>query len=306
MNFRSIITTTPLALALFACGGEVPGASQVRADIANPSGSISSKRTVAGAYVTRDAAGPAASIGAFNPGALTAQDLGAVSPARIMAPHFARLQAHVDGRRFQALEESPQSCLNNDEITQAMTASLMAGNTSGSWDVSLDLSSCASIGLSGKISMSGSYDISASGITYEIEEHLDNVCESSSGSCITGDAVLEMSVKAQQDMEMVMGWKLAVTEAGRSLTTKGGIRMAGLGGEGSEVEYVVYVNDESGNEVSMVIKLTNNSFSIRGKDGSLTCTIAADGSGSCDGNLSWDKAFVDALEADPTFNGSGK
>lgn len=322
--FRQLFISTPFALglALVACGGDVPSTGQIKADFESPSGSTKSKQTVAGAYTKNEASASGASLaGSFSPGlgGLTQAGSGQLRKVGIgsmMAPHLARLQARLNGQSTQALGADVDfaACVNNDEITQELTASLASGSTSGSFDVDIDLGSCSAGKMTGKLAMSGSFDIDSDSFTFEVNQTLTNVCETEGNKyCVTGDYVMEATMTAgDSKMEMVVGWYITASwqedGAAKTLVTKGGIRM-GFGGETGlgSAEYLIYVNDENGEEVSLVLKISSTaegaSYEIRGEDGSLTCQIKNDGSGSCGGDLSWDEAYIDSLEADASFSG---
>ncbi len=322
--FRQLIISTPLALglALVACGGDVPSTSQIKADFESPSGSTKSKQTVAGAYTKNQASASASGLASgFSPGlgALTQAGSGPlqrVGIGKVMAPHLARAKAHLEGRSLQALgaDVDFDACVNNDEISQELAASLSSGSTSGSFDVDIDLGTCSGGKMTGKMAMSGSFDIDSDSFTFEVNQTLTNVCETEGNKyCVSGDYVMEATMTSgDSKMEMVVGWYLTATwqeeGAARSLVTKGGIRLgfAGQSGDGS-AEYLIYVNDESGEEVSLVIKMTSTAdgftYEVRGNDGSLTCQINNAGEGTCGGDLSWDAAYVDTLEADASFTG---
>lgn len=318
---RNIFITTPFALglALAACGGDVPSTSQIKADFESPSGSTKSKQTVAGAYTKNQAAGTASGLASsFSPlGGLSAAGQGSalerVGVARMMQPHLARLSQHVSGKVARGLSAATDfdACMDSEEIGQELASSLATGSTSGSFDVDIDLSSCSGGQLTGSIAMSGSFDIDGESFVFEVSQVMTNVCETSGNKyCVTGEYLMEATM-ANEQMSLVSGWYATATweedGAQRSLVTKGGVKL-GLGGDAGSVEYLVYVTDENGEEVSLVLKIDTTAdgtttVSIRGSDGSLDCTIDSSGGGSCGGDLSWDDAYVDTLEADPEFSG---
>lgn len=140
---------------------------------------------------------------------------------------------------------------------------------------------------------------------------MTNVCETSGNKyCVTGEYIMEATM-ANEQISLVSGWYVTATwdedGAQRSLVTKGGVKFdLSASGQDGAIEYLVYVTDENGEEVSLVLKITTTgegtTLSIRGSDGALTCTVNSDGSGSCDGDLSWDEAYVDSLESDAAFS----
>lgn len=317
---RNIFITTPFALglALAACGGDVPSTSQIKADFESPSGSTKSKQTVAGAYTKNQASGTATGLASsFSPlGGLTAAGRGSalerVGLARMMQPHLARLSQHVTGKVAQGLSTAGEfdACMDDEKIGQELAASLSSGSTSGSFDVDIDLASCSGGQLTGSIAMSGSFDIDGQSFVFDVSQVMTNVCETSGDKyCVTGEYVMEATM-TDATISLVSGWFVTATwdedGAQRSLVTKGGVKLDLTGGDTGAMEYLVYVTDENGEEVSLVLKITTSgegaTLSIRGSDGSLTCTVNSDGSGSCDGDLSWDEAYLDSLESDEAFS----
>lgn len=314
---QKLVLTTPFALGLMlmACGSNVPGTDQVKQDFENPTGSTKSKQSVAGAYAANNASASSSALaGGFSPfggasasGALTQAGGSALQRARLdrMAKKpLALLQERATGQVQRALSAADVEC-GNDEIGAELQGDLQSGSTSGSFDVEIDLGACSNGELTGSVSMSGSYDIDTDdgSFVFEISQKMNNVCETSGDKvCVNGDYEMEATF-ANEKIQMVTGWLVTATwndGVARSIESKGGLRI-GFSGDDGTIEYLVYVTDENGEEVSLVLKLTSSAegtgLEIRGNDGSITCTVAADGSGSCSGDLAWDAAFVDSLDA---------
>lgn len=314
----TLATSLALGLAAAACGGNVPSADRIKADFESPSGSTKSRQTVAGAYATNEASSTAGRLaGAFSPvgGALTQvqRPIERVGIARMMSPYIARLQERVEGKSSRALSSGVdfEACGNSQEIESQLAESFASGSTSGSFDVDVDLGACSGGQLTGKLSISGSFDVDTDSFVFDVTETMVNVCETEGEKyCINGEYQMEATMTSAK-IELVTGWYATAswTEDGaaKSIVTKGGIRL-GFDEMGSgAAEYLVYVKDENGEEQSLVLKIeaTNEgvTYSIRGNDGSITCTIDSSGAGQCDGDLTWDAAYVDQLESSEDFTG---
>lgn len=316
LNSKIRIATTALfALTLAACGSKTPSIDQVKADFESPSGSTKSKQSVAGAYAKQNSSGPATSFaaGGFAGGGfgLTQAGPGAFTRQNVVNPLLSYIRARALGVKYQGLSEAQDSsCFDQSNVS----GSGSADGTSGSVSYSVDLGACSGGALTGQLTVDAEFELDqAAGILhYEVEQTMDQVCSTEPASCVDGTMTMEMDLNfndltGQGASNLVAGWFFTITEDGKTYETKGGMRLDADSASGAtKFEYLVYVKDENGQEVSLVISfeddgMGNSSLKITGSDGSISCTANADGSGSCDGDLSWDGAFIEELEADEDF-----
>lgn len=298
-----IITATAfVSFAVAACGGsDAPSIDQIKADFENPSGSTKDKQSVAGAYSKQNSSQGAAGFaaGGFAGGGfgLTAADTDKLAPFarfqpnRILAP---ALRARAMGYTYRGLSEAQTGAC----FTQAdLIGGVSPGDTSGSFSSSKDLSTCAE-GMTGTLSIDGEWEVdtTAQSFRYKIEYTYANVCVTADNLCIDGSMAMEMesggSTTGTANFSLIAGWFYTLKEGTKTYETKGGMRLAANESGAGRFEYLVYVKDSSGNEVSLVISYEtdgqgNAVLKIRGDDGSITCTVSADGSGACDGDLNW-------------------
>jgi hypothetical protein len=296
-----------------ACGGGGPDTNKVRADFDSPSGKTSDKDAVIAANGKRSAGGgatgAAGALGGFGGFGLSARDVstGPFADVRIglvndMVMRDLRRRTPVSARLQAQESEGISSCFTPDNI------SVSGGGSSASYSASIDLGSCSgthtgSLNLEGEFSFDeGTGDIDG---VYEVE--YVNVCETSSGVCISGSFALEIQQSGQTGTYL-MAWDLTTSGGeGGTIATKGGMRYS-LGDSTEDYEFLAYVRDSSGVEVSYVMKFTqdaegNATLSITGSDGSIECTFNADGSGSCSGDydFDWEEGYADSIESNPAF-----
>ncbi len=316
MNFKNL---SQLALAgalgatLVACGGsDTPSADKVRADFQSPSGSVKDKNQLAEASISKNAS---SDLGALAGGLNFGLGLSSQKQTGLARLEFSKqyggvlrqLQDVVRGRSSRALSARNYSaCTDGDQIANAMQSSL-AGSSGGSFEYSVDLASCSSGELTGSMNIAGEFDVDvgAQEFTFTITQKFVAVCETSGDKkCVDGEFLTEATF-ANNAIEMVAGWSATATwtEDGkdRKIDSKGGFKLSGLGDDSrASIEYLVYVTLDDGTEVSFVLSIqTSESGTViayRGTDGSTQCTISSDGAGSCDGGLTWDEAFADAIE----------
>ena len=307
----SILTT----LLLAGCGSGTPGIDTVRGDLDNPTGSINEKSAVAAAAQRQSNSGPASSIGGTNPfgaGGLTAAGksasrLDALLPLRPFFQHVERAtgtRVSIHGLRAEQFEANGFfDCFAN------ALAQVSGGVSGDSFDASyeIDFDQCPDSGLSGRlvVDISGKVDQATGSFDMEASYEYDQLC-------VLGDVVLCQTGRMDLEgdgsisttggdiaLNTIAAWDIKTTlrEAGneRKFVNKGGLEMkidsTNTMTNGS-FRMVVYLTDSKGQEVSYTLTLKFNdagsSFTIRGKDGTLTCTLSGS-SGSCtgDGSLEW-------------------
>jgi hypothetical protein len=319
---KKILFTSLTAATVFAvgCGSNVPSTDQVRSDFQSPSGKTSDKQGVMAVNGQQGGAGKAISVAGsgstFGGLGLTADGkvsaLTHLQPKNLLGPLVQRIGARHFGYQVQELR-SAQSGECGNAFANA-TGSVT--DTSGSFSVTIDLSSCDPE-LSGTMTMDVEYEIdqAAGGLSMTIEQSLDNVCEKAGDqACVSGDMLMEMKLNfgavssgmQTGSADFLTAWALDATwkEGGKDLSasTKGGMRAAANNSQAS-VEYLFYVKDSTGAEVSYVMTAVANddgsaSISIKGGDGELTCSVMANGAGSCTGTggeISWTDAELVAL-----------
>lgn len=298
------------AVALTACGSG-PNVDQVRNDFDNPSGSISDQTGVVNAQAQVQGAGPGAELGsdpfAFigGGGALTAapaKGFRQAHAAHVLSPYFNRQLAQLRTgdhslRRFDLTDVDAdfEACAAQLE-SQLSNISASPGDTSIDISVELDLS-CVE-GFSGSMRIDAKAELEDTRIDYEMTASYDQVCYE--GLCVDGDFAYEFALSLDGlggNADLFGAWNFTVSGNGYDLTSKGGMRVAADDSSAS-VEYLFYVADSDGNEVSYVLRADVDAsmatISVTGADGSITCTANADGSGACDGDLSWTAADIEA------------
>lgn len=314
----TLTATVAMTLGLVGCGGSnAPSIDTVKQDFTSPSGSTKDKASVAQAYSKQSNSSAASRVvgGGFVPGGLIAKPVGIekLQARHMFAPLFEYLAARAKGVQVSGLRASQDagwSCFTAEDFS---SASVSGDGTSGSFSFSKDLSTCTGGELTGNMSVDAEFEMdqAAGSFTYKMEEELSAVCETSGAkTCVTGTYVIEMEYGGAETGAFFAGWFLDVTweedGAQKAMQTKGGLRLNSTATEQS-LEYLVYVKDEAGAEHSLVFTVKVNgegttTITVRGTDGSIDCTIQADGSGSCTGDLTWDDAYVDSLEDNPELS----
>ncbi len=315
MNFKNLSQLAlvgALGATFIACGSDVPKADRVRADFQSPSGSVKDKSQLAEASISQDAS---SDLGVLAGGLNIGLGLSSQKQTGLARLEFSKqyggvlrlLQDVLQGRSSRALSARDFSaCTDGDQISSAMQNSLSSAGTSGSFDFSIDLATCSSGELTGQMSVSGEFDVDtgAQKFTFTLTQKFTAVCETGGDKkCVDGEFLTEATF-ANDTIEMVAGWAATATwtEDGkaRKIDSKGGLKLSGLGDDSGKVEYLVYVSLDDGTEVSFVLSIeTSQSGTViayRGTDGNTQCTISSDGSGSCDGGITWDETFADAIE----------
>lgn len=328
------------ALALSACGSSGPDVSQTKQDFNSPSGSVNDEQTVAAAYGSNQASGPATRIAggaSAGFGGLTAS--GVKGLERLNAAHILRPHILAQARAVQTGTEVGQVRLGLvEEDVQALSgcysgAGVSGDASGGSIDVTMDLSSCTE-DLTGSVVMTGDFSRSDTKIEYTLKQTFNQVCEKSGQeACVDGTFVIEMVLDlgnlnvggdigsgdasaGSLNMEYNAAWDVKATwkENGNSLsgTSKGGMRMVlDETTKQAVFEFLAYVKDSTGKEVSVVLSIKSGgegaTFTIKGSDGEVSCQIASDGSGSCTGDgktLEWTAEEAKAhIQAGLSFEG---
>lgn len=334
------------AFALTACGGG-PDIDKVREDFNNPSGSTKDQKGVMAANGKRDASESALRLTTGIPGAgLTATGkvygIEKIGPRYMFERDIRRVWAHAQSKNLQALsaaqfDDEPTSgdCNNSPEAQAAMEklyADLIkdavspfggGGSASASTDFTVDLATCSNGELSGTLEVVMEVEFDSDSMRFAIEEKFIDVCEAQGQqACINGNLIMEatgmgLSGGEGGTLEFLTAWELDATwtEDGKALSakTKGGIRLA-ADDNMFGMEYLIYVIDSSGEEVSYVMRFAANAdgswtLEYEGADGKLSCTANADGSATCTGtdesgaafDLSWTDAEYDDVLDDEDF-----
>lgn len=238
-----------------------------------------------------------------------------------------------DGDSFgNGCDDAPEAKAAVNEALQDLIgdAALGGRSASGSASYSIDLSTCSGGELTGIVNDEIEIDVESDGqgggsFRFKITREMVNVCETGGGkACVSGTFLLEVSARgfAQQSFgqaETIAAWELTATMDGKTLETKGGVRVELEGNETSgraRIEILAYAKASTGEEVSFVLTIEGNSstgevtLSYRGRDGQIYCTAHADGSGECratnsDGAqaiLTWTAAEYDQ-ELEESFGG---
>ncbi len=332
--------TSPLCLSLLlpiaaACGSG-PDISSIKNALDNPTGSVNDKGGVTAAAQRQQANGSAGSVGAISPfggGALTisgAAERPAVQPMfamDAMKPFFEHVERRfgraMNIRELRTADDDFDSCFN-DAFAQAAT--LDPNGDSFDMKVDIDFDSCGDASLSGRLTMemSGEVDINAGSFEYEASYVYSNVCVKSDSEKVCQDGEMRLegvgraptngSTNGDFSMEIFAAWEIAtlIEADGNSheLNNKGGLEMKlGANDDSAELSFrmVVFVTLPSGEEVSYTLTISaddnSGSFSITGKDGSLTCTVDAAGNGSCTGDLDLEWTEDEWDDAYGTYNG---
>jgi hypothetical protein len=303
------------AMALSACGGsKAPSIDQVQQDFNSPSGSVQDKEGVMQVSARQGASGSelalvgnvAGSIGGGT--GLSARPLRGfeqISPQALFGPYIAYTQRYLAGEQVQALATT-QPCVDPTTIQSSLASGgFSASGGSASFNVTADFSKCTS-NVTGTANISGKIQVSAGSFTYTINETLNNVCQSDgTKSCVTGEVDFKMSANtsgagmtASSAFTMLTGYYLDIsyTDAGGNAiktNVKGGLRLAANSSSattgGFSYDYLFYAKSAAKAEVSYVLSLdaqstdgtTSGSFTIKGTDGSIDCSVQSSGAGMC-------------------------
>lgn len=332
-----LLPIVPLMLA--ACGGG-PDIDKVKADFSSPSGSVGSKEAVIAANGERSASGPGISLaGGGVPGvALTVRGNGATldelsamrgfsgraeslyvalrSKSKEQALSAAQFEVNAGCHDGQVAQQAYEELIN-DLLLDAINP--LGGDLDGSADYELDLASCSDGRLTGNLEVEIEVELSDNRFLFRVTENFDNVCETAGvESCVDGELIMEAEANSTgseaENFAFIVAWELDTrwNDSGtpREATVSGGLRLLSettMMMATSSVEYLFYVNTPEGDEASYVFRATademgNGTLEIRGRDGSLTCSVSDEG-GMCtatgsDGmtTLSWTAAEAAGLD----------
>lgn len=317
-NSLSLLSLSLSSVMLAACGSSGPDTAKVRADFENPSGKTSDKDAVIAANSKRTASGGATSAaGALSPFGglgLTSRNAseGPFSRVSVFTVHdFIQRSLRRPGpvsARFHAQTDEDydfSGCFDPSSVS----GSGSSDGRSASYSYSINFGDCNS-GMTGTMSVDGDFEFSEDFQSGEgvFEMEYSNVCTTATGQCINGVIAMEFKNDGAEGQSYLIAWDLTMSggEAG-TIQTKGGMKYSTDGGA-TNFEYLAYVRDSSGAEVSYVFKINQDSggtttLSIRGADGSIDCTFNSDGSGSCEGDASftWEEGYADQIANDPAF-----
>jgi hypothetical protein len=318
MNKSQRLILIPLVPLLFAACGGGPDIDKVKEDFNNPSGSVSSKEAIIAANGERDASGPGISLaGGGVPGAAlmaarsepALEELSAMRGFSFKAESlFAALKAKSKQQALSAAQFETNAGCHDSEVAREAYADMISdlfldalnplgGDLDGSADYELDLASCSEGRLSGNLEVELEVELSENRFVFRVTENFDNVCEIGGvESCVNGELIMEAeannSGSAAENFTFVVAWELDTrwndSGTSREATVSGGLRLASMTTmemATSTVEYLFYVNTPEGDEASYVFRATademgNGTLEIRGRDGSLTCSVN-DGGGMC-------------------------
>lgn len=312
-NTLSLLSLSLSSVMLAACGSSGPDTAKVRADFESPSGKTSDKDAVIAANGKRSASGGATSavgaLGSFGGFGLTAKNapvgpFSAVSVGLVndMVIRDLRRRMPISARLHNQESEGFSSCFTEDNISAS------ASGNSVSYSASIDLGGCSGTH-TGSINLDGefTFDQGTGALDGEYNVEYANVCETSSGACISGVIAMEIQQSGETGTYLI-AWD--ITTSGGDLgntAAKGGMRYS-IGETSEDYEYLAYVRTSDGTEVSYVFKLGQDSegnvkLEIRGSDGSLECIFRADGSGECTGDYthSWEAGYADSIYSDDTY-----
>lgn len=331
---KSLVPATMMAMLVSACGGG-PDVDQVKADFENPSGSTKDKNGVIAASGKQGTTNNSALgvAGGGIPGlGLTAEGrstiFNKIAPRTVFGPKLTQIAAVAMKRSDLRVAQSETSCFDSSELQEA-SAELQAAAVKGekasvSVSMSVDLGDC-SADASGSLDLSMDMTVDGTKISYDVEYTFNNVCDKTSGECLDGGMAQQAAIDLSDmdaSIKSVSAWDFTATDGdGNSIHTKGGLRIgfsSDAMGDTAKIEYLLYVADSSGNEVSYVLTIEANgatgelTLAIRGSDGELTCSFSeATGSGMCSGTdssgssfeMSWTDGEYDAITSSEDYKG---
>ncbi len=310
------------AAVLAGCSGGPMSASEVRAGLSSPTGSIRSKPTLASANAKRTLSMNALGTASLGSASLALQETGAAlrsgSQAEVIRRISRLLPSAALGKQSQALGEasSTGSC---DEALRAAMNNVSASGTSAHYSGSINFSECAPSILAGSLEVSGDAEanLGTGTIRVVMTERFNNVCVLASNTCVDGDFMAEMAGSGRS-MTVTGSWDIRYTAPGLTapLHMEGGVEIQhDDSSQEFQVRQLVLTDDEDGSPVSLRFGISSNAdFEIAGRDGKLRCALDASGpviggmnppagaiaplsaSGTiCEGGFSWTQAEADAF-----------
>lgn len=292
-----------VAAVLAGCSGGPMSASEVRAGLSSPTGSIHSKPTVASANAKRTLSMNALGTASIGSASLALRETSAAAQrgsAEEVLRHINRLiPSAVLSKRSQALGEAA-STGGCEEALRAATNNVSASGTSAHYSGTINFSDCAAGVLTGSLDVSGDYeaDLSAGTVRVVVSERFNNVCVVATKTCVDGDFMAEMAGLGRS-MTVTGSWDIRYTspELAEPLHMAGGVEIQHDDAQEFQVRQLVLTDDEAGAQVSLRFGVSSNAdFQIAGRDGELRCALDATGT-SCEGGLAWTQAEADAFLA---------
>jgi hypothetical protein len=296
------------AVTSFACADR-PTIDQVKEHFENPTGATADKGSVIAATGKQDASSAAQRVAGNGAGfgfGLTAvgkqNGLERLQARTMFDKEIRQLKAIVAGKRELALSTEigeTDPCVDeaavNDAFGELIFSAALGGSASADFSYEIDLDKCTNGKVTGTMSVEGEIELSEESFKFTIEEQLSNVCETTGEkACVDGEFAIEMAAEGDEMMNsgslsFVTAWFVDASweEDGARLEAeaKGGIRLV-ADETSAQLEVLVFVVNADGSEESLVLRVTTNAdgsgtIEIRGRDGSISCTINANGSGEC-------------------------
>jgi hypothetical protein len=333
---RALVPCAALAALVSACGGG-PDLARVRADFESPSGLTKDKQGViaASGKQTTSGTGSALSLaGNGVPGFGLVDGRGShafasIAPSGVVRRQMAEYVRQARGQRLDHLRthDGADACfgeIDQQKLARFGQALQSGGNAKLEHSGTANFSSC-SRELTGSAKFSMKIEVrNGTQMKAEIEYALNEVCQKADNSCVDGELAMEMEMNLDENaleglgnLRYVGAWDLVLTGNGESgaretISSKGGVRFgfstSSSGQEQASFEYLHYVKDSSGKEVSYVFSLRSDGgttmLAIRGADGELTCSFnEASGEGQCQGTVdgeAFDLSWTDADFAEVT------
>ena len=338
---RTVSLFSVFAMAT-ACGSSAPTIDTVKENFENPTGSTNDRNAVIAANQKTTASGPATRLAGTGAGfglGLTAVGkpvgIERLQVRRMFSNELRQLHGFVNGQGHQALlgelDGTGDNCGDDEAVQDAVKKLslklLTGGSGKASFSYGADLAQCTGGELTGKMDVDGEIELSESKFRFLVKQGMNNVCEQGGDqACVTGEFVVEVAVQgglsglgstSASSAQVLSSWFLNATwtedGAAREAELKGGLQVSTSDDGSVSLEYLAFVMDDAGNEVSYVLSFNvaadgSGTFECRGADGSITCTLQADGSGACTATdsagtaeFSWTASEADAVSATEEF-----
>lgn len=299
---KPALLLSPLVLAaVSACSGGTDPA-EVRAALDHPTGSISDVSVMVGAAselpLGENAIGISNVVGLQF---LREAGSGPSLPAGFLDRERRLIDQFADGVRSlrrSGLDSSADVCMQ--AYQSALASASLRDASAGSFEASVDLSTCGYPGASGTLKLSGQYQLDPQQRTGVITvwERFEEVCGQGGALCIRGELRVEATV-GPLDQALVGAWDIQVQAALpprlESFRTRGGAAVE-ASDRSLRVREVAFVENSKHQEVSVSILVSSDTdaLEISGVDGKTSCTWNGDRSGSCRNGVSWTTLDSDA------------
>lgn len=278
VNTIGIVVIGSVALmALNACGGRYRSFDEVEKHLDNPTGEINASNMKAAVTTNADSNGDAISTGTGQIGALPSFAWGTTAGGQTLyAP--ARL------RRFL-----PRTLPAGIANIAGAGCDELAGIGSVDVEMELDMSTISAGEVTGTFKYAIKYDDVCH---FEIEITMDNVCDTISNECVDGGmgflSEFDSMSFLTSDVEgkLISSGNVHFTDDVDDITLEWGLRVVySSSNAAGSVEFLAFV-DVNGDAESIVIEAKylqgDGSVSVRGSNGSWTCTYTNDGeAGTC-------------------------